>query len=355
MGIFRLGKKNKTKPGAGIIGIDLAATGIKMVEISQENGGFALKHYAFATLDKTILTPINLRENLALAAELIKTGIEQGGFSGLRVVASLPSSHVFQGVITIQAQDKTEAELKPLIENQMAKLLPFPVSEAVLDSRIIPQENKEYFKIQLNAAPKTLIESYVRLFAGLGVELLSLETETFALIRSLVGTDQGAILLVDIGEQRSSLVIVKAGIPLITRGIKIGGREITQTIMDSLGLGFKEAELMKRDFSYNQTKDLPPAIKTALAPVLHEIRYIINLATQAMIEDLGSIDKILLTGGSSRMNGLAEYLQAEIGLNIYLGDPWNRLQVPRDGGLVLDEVGPKLAVAIGLALRGEEL
>jgi Tfp pilus assembly PilM family ATPase len=60
-----------------------------------------------------------------------------------------------------------------------------------------------------------------------------------------------------------------------------------------------------------------------------------------------------LTGGSSRMPGLVDYLYKELGVPIILGDPWQGLHVkPLAEVSKLD--GPMYTTAIGLALRGNK-
>jgi hypothetical protein len=38
-------------------------------------------------------------------------------------------------------------------------------------------------------------------------------------------------------------------------------------------------------------------------------------------------------------------------MNVYRGDPWARVVFPEDLRPVLDEVGPRLSIAIGLGMR----
>jgi type IV pilus assembly protein PilM len=69
--------------------------------------------------------------------------------------------------------------------------------------------------------------------------------------------------------------------------------------------------------------------------------------------DAERVDRIMLSGGSARVPGLADFLNQRHQVPVEIVNPLQRLQV--EPGLFLGEsaesVGPVLTVAIGLALR----
>ena len=72
-----------------------------------------------------------------------------------------------------------------------------------------PQKN---VKILLTGANKALIKKYVEIFKTANINLLSLETESFALIRSVVGGDLSTVMVIDMGASTSSITIVNKGV-----------------------------------------------------------------------------------------------------------------------------------------------
>jgi Tfp pilus assembly PilM family ATPase len=54
------------------------------------------------------------------------------------------------------------------------------------------------------------------------------------------------------------------------------------------------------------------------------------------------------------LTGLPEYLSDKLNLQVIVGDPFNRIVYAEELKPVINEVGPKLAVAVGLALRDIE-
>jgi Tfp pilus assembly PilM family ATPase len=66
------------------------------------------------------------------------------------------------------------------------------------------------------------------------------------------------------------------------------------------------------------------------------------------------VEKIILTGGSATLPSLAPYFAKQLGIKSYVGDPWARIVAPDGLRPVLEEIGPRFAVSLGLAMRDIE-
>jgi type IV pilus assembly protein PilM len=132
-------------------------------------------------------------------------------------------------------------------------------------------------------------------------------------------------------------------------GIKSGGQAVTQAFSQSLRVSTTEAESMKRDLAPStQPSSLPPALLEAVKSIVHELRY----TKQLYADQRGRpVQKVLLSGGGALLPGLAAYLSHELNVNTYVADPWARVAAPPEARGLLEEVGARLAVAIGLGLR----
>lgn len=362
MAIFG-GKKEESFPG--MIGVDLGTAGIKLIELIPDRGRLKLSTYGYAE-PKTPSMPAKVPiDDIQGTVQILNKLRKEGNFKATRAVAALPTTNVFHAIISLPVPKNAKDDLKPLIEAQAEKLLPLPLSEMVLDSNILdkhllPKEGAEdiaaqnegkFLRVLLTGAPKTLIAKYIELFKQASLELVSLETEMFALTRALVGKEKAHVLIVDLGAERTNLAIVKEGVPLLTRVIKSGGSTVTQAFASGMGMSFSEAEAMKRDLAFAGGA-MPAPLLEALKPIIHEIKYALDLyGEQANGE---KVEKILLTGGGARLPGLSEVLTQTLNMNVYLGDPWARLSAAPDVRGVLEEIGPRYSVAIGLAERLEE-
>ncbi|MFA6410911.1 MAG: pilus assembly protein PilM, partial [Candidatus Buchananbacteria bacterium] len=221
--------------------------------------------------------------------------------------------------------------------------------------KISSESEKQYLKVLLTAAPKDLVKKYIDIFKSAGLNLLSLDTESFALIRSLVGNDKSALMIVDIGSVVTNISIVVNSIPVLNRSIDVGGLTITKAIANSLNVNLTRAEQFKYDIGMSPDRmgqgSVPKTIEATLTPIVDELRYSLNLYRN---QGQKSIEKIILTGGSSLLLNLPEYLSNLMGLRVFLGDPWARVMYPEELKPVLDEIGPRYSVTIGLAMRDIE-
>lgn len=378
MGLF---SKKETAP-QGIIGIDIGSGGIKMVELAVQKGRAKLLTYGHA--ERKVHTDGPLIDQPHKTVQLIQEIMKRSGMKSASVNVSLPSQSVFHAIVTIPQPKSKKDDIKPLIEAQIKKLLPRPIDEMILDSIIIdkhlmpkdePEKLKEeskkgkaqeikteeilhekerkHIRVLVSGAPKDLVQKYVDIFRLAKLKLTSLETEAFALIRSLVGKDLSRIMIVDIGYERTNITIVHHGIPFLHRSIKAGGSNVTQAIAKQMSISPGQAEQVKFDLAVSAQKDqkMPAIIREAVMPILHEIKYAIELFDQQDFHEHSTVDKIILTGGSAHLPFLDPFLTEVLNINVYLGNPWARIAAPEGSQAVLEEIGPRMSVATGLAMK----
>ncbi|MFA6522195.1 MAG: type IV pilus assembly protein PilM [Patescibacteria group bacterium] len=369
MGLF--GKKESRSPG--LIGVDVGAGGIKAVELIPESGKVRLATYGYSQIKNFDTWTGSLLDDPKKGAEILLRIHKESGMKSMRANASLPSQHVFHAIITIPQPKDAKENLKPMIEAQVRKLLPQPIENMILDSLVIdkqllpkpivedkkaqalalpppPQESK-HIRVLVSGAPKELVGKYLEIFKLAKIELVSLETEAFALIRSLIGNDKARVMIVDIGYERTNITIVYEGIPYLHRSIKTGGGVITSMLAKQTGVTMAEAEQMKVDLASATNADVPQVLKDAMMPILHEIRYSLELFGAQDFHEHNTVEKIILTGGSARLPYIDPFLTEALNINVYIGDPWARIAVPAGLRPVLDEIGPRFSVAAGLAMK----
>jgi type IV pilus assembly protein PilM len=98
----------------------------------------------------------------------------------------------------------------------------------------------------------------------------------------------------------------------------------------------------------NKQDMVPKTIIKSINPIVDEIKYMLSLFEQ---KNEKGVEKIILTGGTSLLINFSNYLSKTLDMNVVIGDPWARLSYPEELKPALTEVGPKLAPAIGAAMR----
>ena len=370
------------------LGIDFDANSVKVVELKNENGRPRLITYGYLDreVDKTIGE--GNRSSYTENAAMIKQVCRQAKVTTSKTITALPAYSVFSSILNLPAMSKKD--LANAVKWEAKKVIPLPIEEMILDwkvledfsksqpvdqkdrgkagaesgendfkkkgfLKIMPKGKKQYTKVLLTAAPKDLVKRYIDTFKAAGLNLLSLDTEAFALIRSLVGNDKSALMIADIGSVVTNISIVVGGIPILNRSIDVGGLTITQAIANSLNVNLSRAEQFKYDIGMSPERkgqgSVPKTIETTLMPIVDELRYSLNIYKN---QGQKEIEKIVLTGGSSLLLNLPEYLSNLLGLRVFLGDPWARVIYPQELKPVLEEIGPRYSVTIGLAMRDIE-
>lgn len=334
------------------LGIDIGSSSIKIVELKNQGGKVKLLTYGFSEnlddLDQTDPGEI---------ASIINKICREAGTTSRKAISALPTFSVFSSIINLSGVSKKD--LPSAINWEAKKVIPLPPEEMILDwkkiANIGEQDSKGNTKILLTGAPRTLVKRYIEIFKNAQINLLSLETETFALIRSLIGNDKSTIMIVEIGAKTSSFNIINQNIPILNRSIDIGGWTITKAISNNLNIGLERAEQFKYDLGISSLDSadnaIPKTIAESISPIVNEIKYALNLFQNKSNK---KVDKIILSGGSALLINFTSYLSKILNINVLAGNPWSKISCPVDLQPLLDEIAPRLAIAIGLALREME-
>ncbi|MFH1610952.1 MAG: type IV pilus assembly protein PilM [Patescibacteria group bacterium] len=354
------------------LGVDIGNAGIKIVELKNENGRPRLVTYGYA--DFPVSSTINKHQETEVEiASLIKKICSGAGVTTNKTIAALPNFSVFSSVISLPQMKKNELDQAVLWEAK--KFVPLPIEEMNLYSEVIEEqkiesdkkkeeskkedrEEKEsekgkHLKVLIVAAPKKNVDRYMKIFQTAEMDLINLETESFALERSLVGHENVPVMIIDIGSVSADISIVDRGIPVINRIVDTGGASITRRIAKMINVDLKRAEQFKKDIGFstaaNSGQGVPRAIESSIEPIINEIKYCFDLYS-SQGEDK-RVEKVVLTGGSAYLPNLVEYLSKLLNIKVIIGDPWARVIYPVELKTVLDQIGPRFAVAVGLAMR----
>lgn len=334
------------------LGIDISAPSIKIVELTRKGNQVALVTYGFSEQanDGTV-TDISALD-VKRTADLLHHIKEKAHAASNLCLASLPTASVFSSIIHVNQSDNKK-ELAAAVNWEAKKVIPLALADIVLDWQKIEAGRGDGSTVLITGAPKALIQNYINIFKGAQLNLLSIETEVFALIRSLLGNDRSPVMIVQIGSSTTNIFIIDKSIPVINRSIGVGGSAITKAIADHMSISMEQAEQFKYDLMHteaaeNKTEVLPAMIREGLSSIINEMKYILEVYSN---KENRRVEKIILTGGGSMLPGLTTYISDQFNLNTIVGDPWFRISYPYELKPILEKIGPRLAVAIGLAMR----
>ena len=340
---------------SGYLGIDIGKSGIKIVELKREGGRAKLLTYGFS---ENIDNADNDWENdIRYTAQVINDICDKAGVVSKNAISALPTFSVFSSILNLS--NITKKDMPSAVHWEAKKVIPLPLEEMILDWKKIEEiddgqekNKKNNVKVLLTGAPRSLVKKYIEIFKQAQINLLSLETETFSLVRALIGNDKSTIMLVEIGATTTDVSIVDRGIPTLSRSIDFGGNHISNVISKYLNIDKKRAEQLKYDLGVSaldsQNNEILEVIEESISPMVNEIKYAINLYQSS---NNRSTEKIILSGGSSLLPDLVNYLNKVLNIKVIIGDPWSRVSYPINLKPLLHEIGPRMSVAVGLAMR----
>ncbi|MFZ2310029.1 MAG: type IV pilus assembly protein PilM [Patescibacteria group bacterium] len=334
------------------LGVDIGDSSLKLVELKKKGKKIYLSNYAFSENVSDIkFTKI---DDTVYLAKAINKVCKESNIKAKRVTASLPTFAVFSSIINLNNVEKKN--MAEAVADEARKVIPLPLEEMKIDFKIMPAiagADRANSRVFLTGSPKKLVRKYIDIFKAADLELLNLETETFSLVRSLLGSDKSTVMIVEIGANSTDISIIKESIPVLNRSLEICGNTITKDLATAMGLDAVQAEQFKIDLSISEkgNGELLPIIVKTIAPIVSEIEYMLDFFNMS---NQGKVEKIILSGGGSMLTGLPEYLSDKLNLQVIVGDPFSRVVYAEELRPVINEVGPKLAVAVGLALRDIE-
>jgi len=361
---------------SSFFGIDLGTTGIRVVELAWEDGRVVLRNYVSLEAGKRInpdgtVVKKNIQSLDKDTIESMKTILNTAEVANHKVAMSVPASSTFTSVITLPRMSREQ--LEAAVNYEAPKYIPIPMEEVVFGWSIISNDRNlqrgrgeesnleigsnsyqgggdDKTRVLLIAIPKEISAKYLQIANAFSLDLVSLETESFSLARSLVGHREGVYMIIDIGYKMTGITIVDDGSVTGSHSIStVGGEEFTKVISNCFGVNEERANILKKESGLNFSSD--KKLADILTPIISIIISEAKKNQQSYLQTNGKrIDGIILTGGSSRMPGLEEYIAEEMNLSVEIGNPFQYVSYDSLLADKLQAIAPSYAVAVGLAL-----
>lgn len=346
------------------MGVDVGTTGVKIVELKKENNVPVLTNYSLSYDSGLFLQSSSLEILDSQTSDILQSVVKRGNFSTRKTVVGIPG---FLALISfMELPEMPRAETDKAVRFEANKYIPTPLEEVSLGWEIIGNlaerpveggqaaaQQSRKMQIMVVTVPKPAIEKLTFIAEKSRLDVLAMEVENFATVRCLIGNDRGSFMVVNIGAKATDFTIASDGIIRVTRSIDVGGAEITRAIASGLGVDLQRADKIKRSTQIsliNVKEQLANLIGPVVGMIIDEIKRLRELYHKK--NPLNKIEKIIFTGGTSKLATLVEYISSQVSIECQLGNSLARVSVESKYQPVVKEVSPELTVAIGLALRG---
>jgi len=211
-------------------------------------------------------------------------------------------------------------------------------------------------EVVLVAAKKDKIQNHTNVISLAGRNPEIVDIDAFALqnvYEANYSTDPDAtVALLNIGASLMNINITKGGMPLFIRDVSVGGNQYTDILQKELQLNFQEAEDLKLGRTGGSEAEMvQPLLESITDMLIMEVQKTFDFFRETYPSE--TISQVLISGGTAQMLGLADRIQATFSYPTQVLDPFKTISL----GTKVDfrrvtALGPALAVAVGLALRG---
>jgi len=315
------------------VGLDISSNSIRFMEMLRTSSGLRPGRYG----EKSIPEGVGYSEDVHNNKSLKKTLKELASEYDLKFVnVSLPEekAYIFQ-----TSFPKVEAkELRDAIELGLEENVPLSGAEAMFDFTVIDKvKNDGKTNVSVSVLPRAIAESFATLLDGTGLFPLSFQLAAEAVARSVVKKgDKLTVMIVNMGEKKTGIYIVRSGIVHFTTTLNFGGEEMTSAIEKLFGVSKEEAVRMKREkniMKRKQNMELFLSLVNPISALKDEISRLYAYWNSHMAasgegankDQSAEIDKILLCGLDANLSGLDEYLALTLKTECSVANVWENI------------------------------
>src|SRR5215471_12624326 len=212
-------------------------------------------------------------------------------------------------------------------------------------------------EVLLVVAKKDKIQNHINVIRSAGRNADVVDIDAFALQNAFEANysvdSKATIALLNIGASLMNINITKGGMPLFIRDVSVGGNQYTDILQKELQLSFQEAEDLKlgKTGGDSEAEMVHPLLESVTDMLVMEVQKTFDFFRETYPRE--TISRVLISGGTSRIAGLAQRIQETFGYPTESLDPFKSVTIgPKVDSAKVTAMGPSLAVAVGLALRG---
>jgi len=345
--MFGMGKSK------ALIGLDIGSSSVKAVELKKTKDGYELVSFGVEPLAQDTVVDGAIMDAPAVAERI--SSIFDSQKIKIKDVATSVSGHsviVKRVPMPVMAED----ELFDRIQAEASQHIPFDIADVNLSHQLLEATDSQ-MDVLLVAVKKDKILNHTNVLAQAGKTPMVVDIDAFALENCFEVNYEPdptqVTALLNIGASVMNINIVRGWTPLFTRDVSVGGNQYTDALQKELDLNFEDAERLKMGGS------VPGVTDEQRTAILRSVSDILILEIQKTFDFFRAtasgenIRRIVVAGGTARVPGLLDLLREEFSMPVEELYPFRKIVVNpgKHNEEHIREMAPRLAIAVGLALR----
>lgn len=321
------------------VGLDIGTERTKLAILQKKGRGAYIRALETVFTPRGFVDSGNILEPVLLGEEIKKT-VEGLKIKGKNTIASVSGPQVYTRIFTMP--EMKEDEIREAAVYQASTFLPISLEEAAIDVyplRKLESEEGNKVEVFFVAVRKSQIEKLQTVCQTAGLTLQVVDIEPLALQRA-ADTEENIKAFLNIGSSRAYFSVFEKGILTLHRSLSFGCSAFL--IAGNPSCPVPET-LEKIDV---RTGEYDFLVNDMMIEMVRAVEYY-------RLQNKNPIEKLYLTGGGSRLQGLDEVIKrntgietARIKINKNISGPYME-ENERTKELTYD-----FMIAMGLAMRG---
>lgn len=346
---------SRSKP---LIGLDITASSIKLVELSGSVSNCRAEYYAAEPTPPSAINEKTIVDAGAVG-DAIRRAVRRAGTKTREVAIGISGDVAITKTIQLQ-KGLDENQLEAQVEIQADQYIPFPMEEVSYDFQVLGESDSDpdMMDVLLVATRTENVDQRRAAVEAAGLVPRVVDVESFALenacqLMAHQMPDGGMghlIAVVDFGASNTTFSVLDNMQVQYTRDFSFGGQQLTEEIMRTYGLSLEDAGRAKKEggLPSNYVPEvLDPFIDDMTQQVSRSLQFFLASGTNRQ-----QPDQILLCGGCANIPGVADVISSKVGIPTEVGDPLGQLRMSsRAKAQGIRQDATALLTAFGLALR----
>lgn len=308
-----------------VIAFDMGSSVIKIIQGMYYKNVLTVDKYVSIKIPKDTIIDGQIKKSQELINLLDKT-LKENGFNGKYGTCTNNSSLIINREISIPKVD--DDEIDTVVRYEIQQYLPINLEDYVLQVQILNEvqiNETARLNVRVIAYPNKIARGYYDMLLKLNLKPYALDVNYNSVNKFINYTQRNnedennqkdTVAYIDMGATFIDVNIYKDGKLDFTRIIKAGGNDIDGMLAERVN---KELQTIEQ-FKGNNVD-------------LHEYFEPVNIYTREIIDDWvekiekiiqfyknknqgNDVNKIIIFGGSSKLNGLIDYMQTKLGIEI---------------------------------------
>lgn len=347
-------------------GIDIGHTYIKVVQLIPDWGGFRLAGIARVRNEVPPTDESKTSSTIRTFARTQLQNIFRAGLTPARCAIGVTGRDINLRIIQMPPIP-SPAKFRKMMEYELIQLSGKSGDALYSDYCRLNLSEKTYPEIPVlvGMAKNTFIDDEIKRMQRSGLSVEDICPSAIALSYALRHSERikpgETVLLADIGAVNTEIVIHQGRDLIFARNISGGGADLTESIHTRMGISRPEAENLKltagkivprETATSGENLALQEALRSGVGQTQSAIESALSFALAQLKTEKLSPDRILISGGAAKLQGLAGYLGEALNKPVHLFRPFKNIKAALPGQTKekIAEADCDFSVALGLAL-----